>query len=96
MAGGQGFEPRLMEPESTVLPLDDPPISKLHSAQDKTHNVLICNINDTIEKVKGLILKRSRSEPPLNFSFILLRRQSNLLNDWALRDGWDMIYDDAE
>ena len=26
MAGGQGFEPRLMEPESIVLPLDDPPI----------------------------------------------------------------------
>ncbi len=25
MAGGQGFEPRFMEPESIVLPLDDPP-----------------------------------------------------------------------
>ena len=25
LAGGQGFEPRLMEPESIVLPLDDPP-----------------------------------------------------------------------
>ena len=26
VAGGQGFEPRLMEPESIVLPLDDPPL----------------------------------------------------------------------
>ncbi len=25
MAGGRGFEPRLAESESTVLPLDDPP-----------------------------------------------------------------------
>ncbi len=25
MAGGQGFEPRLTESESAVLPLDDPP-----------------------------------------------------------------------
>ncbi len=25
-AGGQGFEPRSVDPESTVLPLDDPPI----------------------------------------------------------------------
>lgn len=25
MAGGLGFEPRLVESESTVLPLDDPP-----------------------------------------------------------------------
>lgn len=27
MAGGQGFEPRLTDPESAVLPLDDPPVS---------------------------------------------------------------------
>ena len=26
MAGGLGFEPRLVESESTVLPLDDPPL----------------------------------------------------------------------
>ena len=26
MAGGLGFEPRLEESESTVLPLDDPPL----------------------------------------------------------------------
>ncbi len=26
MAGGLGFEPRLVESESTVLPLDDPPV----------------------------------------------------------------------
>lgn len=25
MVGGQGFEPQLQEPESCVLPLDDPP-----------------------------------------------------------------------
>ena len=25
LAGGGGFEPPLMDPESTVLPLDDPP-----------------------------------------------------------------------
>ena len=29
MAGGLGFEPRLVESESTVLPLDDPPNSGL-------------------------------------------------------------------
>src|SRR3569833_2165361 len=29
MAGGQGFEPRLAESESAVLPLDDPPIPRL-------------------------------------------------------------------
>ncbi len=27
MAGGLGFEPRLTESESAVLPLDDPPIT---------------------------------------------------------------------
>src|SRR5262249_18841768 len=27
VAGGQGFEPRLADPESAVLPLDDPPPS---------------------------------------------------------------------
>ena len=27
LAGGLGFEPRLVESESTVLPLDDPPIA---------------------------------------------------------------------
>ncbi len=28
LAGGLGFEPRLTESESVVLPLDDPPIGK--------------------------------------------------------------------
>jgi hypothetical protein len=28
LAGGGGFEPPLMDPESTVLPLDDPPTLK--------------------------------------------------------------------
>ncbi len=28
MAGGEGFEPSLSEPESDVLPLDDPPTCK--------------------------------------------------------------------
>ncbi len=87
MAGGQGFEPRLMEPESIVLPLDDPPFSKLHRVQDKTHSFLISNINDTIEKVKGIIFKRSLSEPPPTLSSALFRKKSNLLNQWALRDG---------
>jgi hypothetical protein len=27
LAGGLGFEPRLTESESVVLPLDDPPLS---------------------------------------------------------------------
>ena len=27
LAGGRGFEPRLMDPESIVLPLDDPPVT---------------------------------------------------------------------
>jgi hypothetical protein len=27
MAGGRGFEPRLMGPEPIVLPLNDPPVS---------------------------------------------------------------------
>ena len=26
VAGGQGFEPRLTDPKSVVLPLDDPPL----------------------------------------------------------------------
>ena len=26
MAGGRGFEPRLTDPESAVLPLDEPPM----------------------------------------------------------------------
>ena len=29
MAGGRGFEPRLTESESVVLPLDDPPLIQL-------------------------------------------------------------------
>ena len=29
LAGGGGFEPPLMDPESTVLPLDDPPATTL-------------------------------------------------------------------
>lgn len=29
LAGGLGFEPRLVDPESTVLPLDDPPACRL-------------------------------------------------------------------
>jgi hypothetical protein len=28
MAGGLGFEPRLAESESAVLPLDDPPVGE--------------------------------------------------------------------
>ncbi|CAL7963217.1 hypothetical protein GAMM_40203 [Gammaproteobacteria bacterium] len=28
LAGGLGFEPRLTESESAILPLDDPPIRK--------------------------------------------------------------------
>ena len=27
--GGQGLEPRLTDPESAVLPLDDPPVVKI-------------------------------------------------------------------
>jgi hypothetical protein len=34
MAGGEGFEPSLMDPESTVLPLDDPPSKDLLDAVD--------------------------------------------------------------
>jgi hypothetical protein len=30
MTGGQGFEPRSVGPEPTVLPLDDPPFCALH------------------------------------------------------------------
>jgi hypothetical protein len=40
---------------------------------------LISNINEPIEKVKGLIFRRLLSEPPLSLRSILLRRQSNLL-----------------
>ena len=28
LAGGRGFEPQLTDPESAVLPLDDPPVSQ--------------------------------------------------------------------
>ena len=30
LAGGLGFEPRLVESESDVLPLDDPPVGGTH------------------------------------------------------------------
>src|SRR4030067_2557319 len=30
-AGGRGFEPRLTDPESAVLPLDEPPVKRGHS-----------------------------------------------------------------
>ncbi len=48
MAGGLGFEPRLDESESSVLPLDDPPLLPLnipHPRQKNKQNyaaVLIC------------------------------------------------------
>ncbi len=34
MAGGRGFEPRLTESESVVLPLDDPPIDNRVKGKD--------------------------------------------------------------
>jgi hypothetical protein len=36
-AGGQGFEPRLTDPKSAVLPLDDPPVMETVNAQFKKH-----------------------------------------------------------
>ena len=35
LAGGLGFEPRLEESESSVLPLDDPPKSWSHPLQQQ-------------------------------------------------------------
>ena len=81
-----------MEPESIVLPLDDPPIPKRHGAQGKAHSILICNIIDTIEKVKGLIFKRSLSKGPFSFSFVLLSKRSDLVMSLSLarRIGYDI------
>jgi hypothetical protein len=43
LAGGQGFEPRLMEPESIVLPLDDPPTTT--HCKFQIENFKLKNIN---------------------------------------------------
>ena len=48
MAGGNGFEPLLDAPEASVLPLDEPPISRagsILSCQPKTGKLIItlCN-----------------------------------------------------
>jgi hypothetical protein len=40
VAGGQGFEPRQADPESAVLPLDDPPTS----GRILTHSVRLVKI----------------------------------------------------
>ena len=45
MAGGRGVEPRFTESESVVLPLNDPPIPKPHSAEGKAHSVLLMIIS---------------------------------------------------
>jgi hypothetical protein len=54
LAGGQGFEPRLMEPESIVLPLDDPPALETQGAEGEAHSVWF-RINEMIRKVNGTI-----------------------------------------
>ena len=38
MAEGRGVEPRFTESESVVLPLNDPPITKPHSAESIAHS----------------------------------------------------------
>ena len=41
MAGGEGFEPSQSEPESDVLPLDDPPTcEKLNRASGVSQEIL--------------------------------------------------------
>ena len=35
MAGGLGFEPRLEESESSVLPLDDPPMVQIEGRKER-------------------------------------------------------------
>ncbi len=50
MAGGLGFEPRLAESESAVLPLDDPPVVGTgEKIQDKRAEVKSVNVLSTAE-----------------------------------------------
>ena len=40
VAGGLGFEPRLTESESVVLPLDDPPFNSFESYMDLLYDII--------------------------------------------------------
>ena len=68
MAGGRGFEPRLMDPESTVLPLDDPPTTSWHNhllvapSSQYSPGLFLPKVTILPLKLQGLILPRSRTE----------------------------------
>lgn len=46
LAGGQGFEPRLTDPKSVVLPLDDPPLNTRPARADQSAGVKWCRDPD--------------------------------------------------
>ena len=61
MAGGGGFEPPLMDPESTVLPLDDPPTVIIMSGRAGRSKSTTYNI-EKFQKVKPILAFRACSE----------------------------------
>ncbi len=52
MAGGLGFEPRLMGPEPIVLPLDDPPVEVFSIDKNLIPVKLFSILNNLIELIK--------------------------------------------
>ena len=58
VAGGRGFEPRLMGPEPIVLPLNDPPVSvflaKFSWKVKGKHNLTAKEGNWAVRSLKGV------------------------------------------
>ena len=65
VAAGLGFEPRLMDPESIVLPLDDPAI--LHGLRTKLYHIDTVTTN----------LEMRFSKPVMKFLRCILNRRAN-------------------
>ena len=78
MAGGEGFEPSQSEPESDVLPLDDPPTfteysKKLNRAPDLSQDTKPIAFT-AFKKIYG---SRKTVSPVGNNSFLKIIRKSN-------------------
>ena len=73
LTGGQGFEPRLMEPESIVLPLDDPPT--ITHCKFQIENFKLKNINTKFQVNKFGVRRERRSAFRSEFK-ILIRNSS--------------------
>ena len=56
-APGRGFEPRLTDPESAVLPLDDPgrsPTTSTNSASEEYNTTAIATLQPIAERYNGV------------------------------------------